>query len=314
VVLLHPLAASRISQARHDQEIRRVFDAESASMRNLVSRQIDLFFDVLHSIGQLHDLSDQISEQDFAEFTRKGMAFQQRVLSAYGFVQRMPHDVRAATDALLIVEPADDGSFATAGIRPEYFPLVYQNPADSLAIPVGTDLATLPGLPDAILRMIQRDGPVLARAIRLQGPSGDTGFFALSPLYQTSPEKALSGFTVSVLWPQQILEQALANVATRDVLVRFYDPGMHESPPADQPAAQLQVVENIAVADAEWRFEARASDEYLQARRSALPPLILTTGSAITLLLSVTIGLLAGRTRRIERGSDRADQRFKKGE
>lgn len=305
VVLIGGIAASlvgaRISQARHDQEIKRVFTAECASMRNLVARQIDLFFDVLHSLGQLHDLSDQISEQDFAEFTRKGMAFQQRVLSVYGFVQRMPHDVRLAAEALHIVEPDSNGNFTTAGVRPEYFPLVYQNPTDALAFPVGTDLAALPGFPDAIVRMIQRDGPVLAREIRLQGRAGDIGFFALSPLYLSGPERSLSGFTVSVLWPQQILEQALANVATKDVLVRFYDPDMHESPPANQPAAKLEVVEGIAVADAEWRFEARASEEYLQARRSALPPLILATGSAITLLLSVTIGLLAGRTRQIER-------------
>ena len=307
VVLVGGLAASftasRISQARHEQEVRRVFTAESASMRNLVSRQIDLFFDVLHSIGQLHDLSDQISEQDFAEFTRKGMAFQRRVLSVYGFVQRMPHELRDAAQTLVIVEPDATGAFVPAAVRPEYFPLVYQNPADALAFPVGTDLAALPGLPDAIIRMIQRDGPVLARTIRLQGAGGDTGYFALSPLYQVpaSPQaKALSGFTVSVLWPQQLLERALADVVTKDVLIRFYDPAMHETPAADAGASSVDVIETVAVADATWRFEARASDEYLQARASVLPKVILAAGSAITLLLSLTIGQLAGRTRRIE--------------
>ncbi len=300
------LFASRVSHSRHEQEVRRVFEAECVSMRNMVMRQIDQFFDVLDSIGQLHDLSDQISERDFAEFTAKGMSFQKKILGGYGFAQRMPHELRSVAESgdgsgFQLLEADSSGAFKPASFRPEYFPLVYQFPSDALGFPTGADLASLPGMPESINAMAQHAGPALARTIRLQSPEGSTGYIALSPLYQAGGTPMLSGFTISVLWPQQILERALSDFATRDVLVRFYDPTMHQTPAGGTEPGSIEYSEAIAVADATWRFEARPSAEYLAARTSALPSLILASGGSITLLLSMTIGLIAGRTRRIEK-------------
>jgi signal transduction histidine kinase len=299
--------ASKLSRDRHEKEIRRVFEAECNAMRNAVTRQLDLFFDVLASIGQLHELSDQISAEDFAEFTSKGMQFQKRILSAYGFVQRMPFEIRQAMaekkdEGLVIVEPDANGKFVSAGNRPEYFPLVYQNPENALAFPTGIDMAVLPGMTEAILGLAARSGPVIASTLRLQNTSGLTGYLALSPLYQSGPEipAYLSGFTVSILWPQEILDRALADIATRDILIRFFDPEMNpEEPPANFPSAN-SVIEPLMVADRSWQFEAIMSPEYLQARHSDLPRVILLSGGSITLLLTATIWLLANRTQKIE--------------
>ncbi|HMO51390.1 MAG TPA: CHASE domain-containing protein [Kiritimatiellia bacterium] len=300
------LFVARIGRERHAQEVRRVFAAEAESMRNSVSRQLDLFFDVLASIGQLHELSDRISVEDFEEFTGKGMQFQRRILSAYGFVQRMPRDIRLAAEAggeITVTEPNAEGAFIPAGDRPEYFPLVYQNPPDALAFPLHVDLAMLPGVPEAILRMHDRRGPVVARALRLQRFDGSLGYFVFSPLYQRTPDADafLSGFTLAILWPQLILERALADVATRDILILFYDPELHPEAGASSASGDDGAVsEDIVVADRVWRFTATPSPEYLAARQSILPGVIMVSGGAITLLLAATIALLAGRTRLIE--------------
>ncbi|HMO03948.1 MAG TPA: CHASE domain-containing protein [Kiritimatiellia bacterium] len=295
---------SRISGNRHHEEIRRIFTAEATSMRNLVARQVETYQEVLQAIGLLHDLSAQITERDFEEFSSKGLAFQRNILGAYGFAQRMPHAVRAELErtgqpALTVLDPAGDGTFRPAATRPEYFPLVHEQPAEALGFPVGADLASLPGFADAIVRLSSRDSPVLVHQIRLQQNDGSVGHFMLSPLYQDAGARVLSGFTLAVLWPQQILERALADIAVKDVLVRFYDPAMHADPDPHNPSG-IAVTQTIPVADAVWRFEARAADEYLRARSTALPGLILGAGSAITLLLAATIAILAGRTRRIE--------------
>lgn len=296
--------AARTSEARHDQEVRRIFAAEAASMRNLVARQIDTYLEVLTAIGLLHDLSAQISAADFEEFSTKGLSFQRNILGTYGFAQRMPHALREEAESgpspsLTVLDPAEDGTFRPAAVRPEYFPLVYAQPPDALGFPVGTDLAGLPGFADTIVRMAERRGPALARQVRLHRADGSAGYFVLSPQYQDANNALLSGFTLAVLWPQALLERALADIAVRDVLVRFYDPVMHAEP-SDTNPADLQVTESIPVADTTWRFEARASAEYLAARTSALPGLILGGGSAIALLLGTTMAMLAGRTRRIE--------------
>lgn len=277
-------------------------------MRNAIARQLDLFFDVLSSIGQLQELSDQISGDDFAEFTSKGMLFQKRILSVYGFVQRVPHDIRLALASkgeggLIISEPDKAGRFVTAGNRPEYFPLVYQNPEGALSFPLGADLSAFPGVSDSIIRMNNRMGPVVAHSLRLQGKDGVIGYFAFSPLYQkiTGGEGAnLSGFTISILWPQDILERALADVAARDVLVRFFDPEIVPDEEGDPNDTHIQVREDIQVADRIWRFHARASPEYLSSKTTILPAVISITGGAITILATATLMLLSNRTRRIE--------------
>jgi len=299
--------ASRVSQTRHDNEIRRVFEAECSAMRNAVSRQLDLFFDVLASIGQLHELSDQISAADFAEFTSKGMSFQKRILSVYGFVQRVPHDIRIAMagkkdSGLVILEPDAAGRFVVAGVRPEYFPIVHQNPEGKMAFPNGTDMAVLPGTSESILRMAEKATPVIARSLRLQDESGAAGYFAFSPLYQNAAGSPLllSGFTVSILWPQTILERALADIAPRDILIRFFDPEMSPEIEKSNASSPHSVIESLMVADRPWRFEAIMSPEYLQTRGTALPRVILFAGGLITLLLTATIWLLANRTSQIE--------------
>jgi len=297
---------AKASKQRHESEVAQLFQAECTSMRNAVARQVDLFFEVLASIGQLHELSDQISAEDFAEFTSKGMQFQKRILSAYGFVQRLPHELRMAMadrgeDKLVILEPDAMGRHVVAGIRPEYYPLVYQNPEGALALPLGMDVGALPGMADAIIRMYQQKAPVIVSHMRMQTRDGVAGYFVLSPIYQQSMEAGeyLSGFTVSILWPQDILERALSDVPTRDVLIRFFDPALHVDH-GDDPAQTLEVIEEITVADSTWRFQARASKEYITARLTILPGVIRLSGAAITILLAAMIWQLAGRTRRIE--------------
>jgi len=299
---------ARISAQRHETEVRRIFTAECDAMRSAIARQLDLFFDVLSSIGQLHELSDQITGEDFEEFTSKGMLFQKRILSVYGFVQRMPHDIRLALAAkpeggLVISEPDKAGRFIPAGNRPEYFPLVYQNPEGALAFPLGADMAAFPGVSDSIIRMNNRMGPVVAHSLRLQGKDGVIGYFAFSPLYQkiSSGGANLSGFTISILWPQDILERALSDVAARDVLVRFYDPEIVPDGDIDPKESHLQIQEDIQVADRIWRFHARASPEYLSSKTTLLPAVITLAGGAITILATATLMLLSNRTRRIEK-------------
>ena len=298
--------AARVSRERGDSETAQVFAAECAAMRNAVSRQLSLYFDVLESIGKLHELSDTISRESFDEFTQKGMQFQKRVLSSYGFVQRIPHDIRAALaekgdGALSILDRAPDGSTRSADARPEYFPLVYQNPANALGFPLGLDLAGLPGLPAAILAMNERMGPAVATAMQVQDRAGRTGYYAFSPLFQMTREgrAIFAGFTISILWPQQILETALENTAVRDVLVRFHDPQTAAANARDE-AAGLAITETIEVAGTPWTFEAVATPEYLEAHRSRLPAVILAAGLAITALATATLVLLANRTRRVE--------------
>jgi signal transduction histidine kinase len=296
------------SRRQHERDLMRVFAAESEAMRQSVVRQLDLFFEVLDSLGALHDLSDRITPRDFEEFSSKGMQFQRRLLGRYGFVQRIPLPLRVALErdeaaALRVVELGRDGQWINAALRPEYFPLIYQHPENGLGLPLGADVGALPGGDETMARMMERDGPAVARFMQQSDEALGTGYLVFSP-FQRRAEEAESerqaGFIVSVLWPHQLLDRALADVATRDVLVRFYDPELHPGVARDVPDERLALQADITVADRVWRFETTASTEYLDARRTRLPVVLAGAGGVITLLLSATIWVLAGRTQRIE--------------
>lgn len=311
-VLLAGLAATALlvanSQRQHDQDVMRVFAAESEAMRQSVARQLDLFFEVLDSLGALHDLSDRITPQDFEEFSSKGMQFQRRLLGRYGFVQRIPLPLRVALErepdaSLRITELSREGAWVNAGLRPEYFPLIYQYPEGGLGFPVGADIGALPGGAETIARMMERAGPAVARLMQQSDAELDIGYLVFAPLQKrantTNPAQD-AGFIVSVLWPHQLLDRALTDVATRDVLVRFYDPEIHPDAARDAADGRPSLEAEITVADRIWRFETTASAEYLAERRTHLPVVLAGAGGVITLLLSATMWALAGRTRRIE--------------
>ena len=305
--LLGSLLLANANRKRHEMESMRVFTAESSAMRNAVARQVELYFTVLDSIGKLHDLSDRISAEDFEEFTSKGMQFQRGILGAYGFVQRVSHSLRIAIDAegideLHILEPGPAGDYIPAETRSEYFPLVYQNPENALGVPLGADFAALPGMADLITSMFREKSPVINGSLRLQSTPDQFGHFVCSPLYQRdeSGREFLSGFTVSIFWPQQILDRALSDIAPNDVLIRFFNPAFHHDT-SHEFSEKFEVTGEIELAGTSWRFQTRASREYLEARQTILPGVILFSGASVTILLATILWQLAGRTRRIER-------------
>ena len=101
--------------------------------------------EVLDSIRQLHSLSDQVSAAAFDEIVHKGMIYQQRILGAYGFAQRIPQDMRATYEQQPgsaghpIVKGDGKGVFEPMSKEPEYFPLTYQTPPGGLGVPLGYD-------------------------------------------------------------------------------------------------------------------------------------------------------------------------------
>jgi len=211
IVLLSGIAITLMlsitSKQRHEREVLRIFTAESEAMRSSVKKQIDLFFEVLSSMGSLHELSTEISEEDFEEFSRTGLRFQQNILGAYGLIQRVPHEIRSVLEQdgstpLIIVAPAEDGALSPSASRPEYFPLMFEKPSGSLGIPVGLDLLQMPGFFDAINSAITRKGPSLSSTLRVHRDESGSGCWALSPLFQQpeqSTEPVITGFLISIL-------------------------------------------------------------------------------------------------------------------
>ncbi len=294
------------SLASGDREARRIeseFHFEAQTLARAVDREMGLFASVLASLGELHTLSDAVSEEAFAEFVGKGLLHQKSILGPFGFAQRIPFDVRAAiefageagTGRFRIVDWTPQG-LMPADERDEYYPLTYQSPENGLGLPLGVDLGALPGQREAIERMRAGGGPSLGAPIQAPDPSAPSGFLILAPI---SAGGEFRGFTVARLWPQLLLERALRQARLQQVQVTFYDPAYGVPPAAD---TALYVAEfSVALADQEWVLRCEAGEEYRAVRGAGVARWIMAGGVAGTLLLAATLGQLAGRARAIER-------------
>jgi signal transduction histidine kinase len=301
-------AAWQASRLRERHHVEASFATEADELARMLSREIRLFTDVLGSLGQLHTLSDRISVEDFEEFARKGMSHQESVLGAFGFAQRIPDELRASLERpapgkpafrLLEMDPAS--GWRPAEARPEYFPLMYQHPAEALGIPAGFDLASVPDNLSAIARMTLSGRPALGAMTLRRGPPEVTGFLVFAPILgedlgQTPRE--LTGLTVSVLWPQEFLIRALGRPRVEGLRVNLFDP----SAGAPAPGGNVVMVADreIALADRVWTLRCEALPAYAASLRTPLPAIILAFGVLTSLLLTGLALVMATHTVRVE--------------
>ncbi len=301
------LWAAQSARLRERQRIDAEFRAEAQALARAVEREMALFTSVLASLGDLHTLSEGISAADFAEFARKGLSHQKSILGPFGFAQRIPLEVRVALESSEnpkseIESPQSSilefgpGGPQPAGLRPDYFPLTYQTPDGGLNLPLGFDLATLPGQAEAIARMATGGGPALGASIGAAEPGGASGFLVSAPI---GAGEAFRGFTLARLWPQELLDRALRQARVRQLQVTLFDPVYGRPPVAT--TARFSAEFPVALADQAWVLRCEAGADYQETRTGRAWLLILAGGSAATLLLALVLGLLSSRARAIER-------------
>ncbi len=282
------------------------FRLECENLRAVVSREITLFLDVLDSLRQLHSLSDRISPAAFQEMATKGLHHQQSILGAYGFAQRISRDLRSSFEKTyrdsgmpdFVISAAGTGNrWPPAPDQPDYYPLTYQNPDRGLGLPLGFDFSSDPVTRAAIDRAAASGNATLGQAT---GQAESRGWYALAPIlypqFKEAPAGFLVGFTVAILRPAPLLARALRSTQLRGITCMLAD-----APQARFTPGPFEYDAEVAVADQRWRLRCAAGPAYLDGLRSGQPEIILAAGLLVTVLLTVLLGVMADRTRRIAR-------------
>jgi signal transduction histidine kinase len=295
-----------------DRSIRQRFETEAAGWRNAVADQMDHFISVLDSIRHLHNLSDRISAEDFAEFVSKGMRYQQETLGVFGFAQEVTREGRAeferqplgaGVSASAIIETAPGGALQPATARERYYPMLYLSPERGLDLPRGYDLGSDPANFAAIERMRKTGAPALG--ISLLGADGTDVRLVFSPILvpqYSEEDKAyyvhMRGFAFALLRPDELLRRAMPTNST-DKVNAVLSPGSapwFRSSSDDEPSYEG----SLSVADELWLFRCAAGDGYLAAHRSRQPATLFLSGLIIAALLALQVYHLSGATRRTE--------------
>ncbi|MBN2564033.1 MAG: CHASE domain-containing protein, partial [Phycisphaerae bacterium] len=233
-----------LCQARRAWEGRLFKDAFNNTSRNLslvVERELNLFVDVLESLGRLHSISGDVDRRDFEEFVGKGLIYHRYVLDVFGWAARVPRTERALYEAAMRqggysefrVQEKSGEALVDAAERPEYFPVSYAEPSGAPAIPLGLDLAA-----EAANREAMTESRATGQT-RIGGGAG-TARFVFSPIYRgelppgTARESRgdVDGFVVAALDPERVLRRALSYVGPQGIHVYVFDQeeGAHGSP------------------------------------------------------------------------------------
>ncbi|MFH1143191.1 MAG: CHASE domain-containing protein, partial [Candidatus Eisenbacteria bacterium] len=321
-------------QARRAWESRLFDDAFRGVARNLnfvLERELNLFVEVLESLGRVHSISADVDRQAFAEFVSKGLLYHRYVLDVFGWAPRVPYAERPLYEAAMrqggypdfrLLEMGE-GELVDAPARPEYFPISYAEPPDARAIPLGLDLASDPASRQAM------ETSRTAGQTTVGGTAGrGAGRLVFSPIYRgelppgASREQRgdVDGFVVAVLEPERVLRRALSYVGPQGIDVYVLDP---KAPAGEQvlyiaagrriPAATVEDLEenasrvkiptyryDISVAGRAWTVVCVPSSSFIDLYRTWQPLGLLLSGLVVTALVTSQLLFVAGRARKIE--------------
>src|SRR5260221_9218577 len=196
--------------------------------------------EVLHSIAALHAVRSDISSNEFHDFVQRALARQHEIqaLSWNHFVvadARWGFERREAAGGQRNYEFREllaSGELVRAGVRSEYVPVQFIEPAAGNAAALGYDLNSDPSRRLGIEQARDTGQAVATRPIHLaQSADSEAGFLVLLPVYTTAviPETVeerraqLAGFAVAVFRVKDLVGATFNKPSGKGIGVAIFD-------------------------------------------------------------------------------------------
>lgn len=315
-----------VRTAWEGRALEEAFKAESAHLTVVVEREVNLFLDVLDSLGRLHGLSSDVDQQAFAEFVKKGLLYHKQILGVFGWAPRVSAAERGLYEEAMRrsgsvgfeIRQRQGGAFQTAGPADDYFPVSYTEPSGIAELPLGLDLASDPENLSALVRARDTGRTSAGDTIRLPDePLEQSARLLFSPIYRSDApirgeaerRTALLGYVLAVLQPSHLLKKAMAHLGARGIDFQILDEAwqrylfIYSADGSDTPDkwGGLLAESTIDVGGRPWRIVSRPSAHFIRAHHTWQPWGLLVGGLVITALLTMQVALIGSRTREIER-------------
>lgn len=188
---------------------------------------IEEYLQVTRSLGALYDISGQVTEENFQRFSQSffenypgifGMAWLEKVPQSErrAFEQRMQAQGK---ENYQIRDRAADGNLVPAGDRPEYFPIIYAQPASRTAEVIGLDPSYDHRVREAIIRG-KNEGQISVTERFVLGDGKTYGVAMFRPVYQGGEQptgigdrhNTFMGMTYTVYSLSNLLEKSLGGL------------------------------------------------------------------------------------------------------
>ncbi len=305
-------------------EERARFEEAMLDTQRAVDRRMDTYIDAMLEGRGLFAASDSVTREEWHEYvTASDLMGRYPGIRAIAYAGRVPLDEREAHARALRAEGFASYEVRPAGERYEYFPLRYVEPFDgpnrSL---LGYDFYSDPVNRSAMEQARDTGLPRASGRVDLRsfGYPQQPGFLVYTPVYrdgaslETTDERreALQGYIVSVFRTGELLKGIFGEQADPRIGLEVYDGAaptrenlLHDdgSVAAGGPsgAAALRDVGTLEVAGRIWSLHFDASPAFGSGWQANLPPFVLLSGLAVSLMLFGITWMLAASRFRAER-------------
>jgi len=313
-----------------------------------LKRELENNLDALESLQALYYHSEKdvdVTRSEFRNFT--GHILKQRInIQALEWSPRVPASRRKAYEKAAredglpdfqITERIAQGKMKRAERRKEYFPVYFVEPHKGNEIALGFDLASNPKRLEA-LEAAGKTGKMLAtaRITLVQEKENQFGFIVFAPVYSKrallnsdrARADALEGFALGVFRIGEIVEKSMSYLKPEGVDFLIYDAAApekerflytHESRTRktpllnkEQPETGLRDTKTLDVAGRKWQITYSATPDFIAARNSRRPWVILFAGLALTGLVAGFLFSSARHAERAERAGEAIEASEKK--
>jgi CHASE1-domain containing sensor protein len=325
------------TRAQEQERLRLLFERQAETLAQTLENSLDDYLDVLFAIESFHASSGQLSRQAFRTFVQRVFA-RHPGLQAVSWDLRVPDERREVYEQAVrregfsdfqITEQSAPGALVPTVRRPEYVVVTYIVPYRGNEPAFGFDVASAPDRLAALQRARDTGQPAATGRLTLVQERGHQfGLLVFVPVYDhglphaTVEERRqnLQGYVSGVFRIGDIVGASLQGLEREGIVLRIED----ETAPMDQrllydsrarglqglgPAFDEAFGENptgmhwqttVELADSRWGLRFAPTLNYLAARQSLQPWVVLGGGLAFTSLLGAFLLIVTGRAIIIE--------------
>ncbi len=300
------------------KKIAQEFEQDGADIVASIERSIETNLQNLESIVGLYNASENVTRQEFQEFTNPYLA-NNSAIQALEWIPRVADGERKAYEQAAredgfvnfeITEQNTNRQIVKAKSRNEYFPVYFVEPYQGNEAALGFDLASNPAWLEALQLARDTDKAIATAPITLVQKSDlpKKGFLVFSPIYQHNTltdsvadrRQNLAGFALGVFTIGDIVQGALHYLQPKDIDVVLIN---ESAPPEDRifytsssltPEAieannshpDIYHHQKLNVAEQQWLIVTHPSSAYILQRTTWHPLGVLGGGMLLTIILS----------------------------
>jgi len=284
------------------------FERRASTVTAVLRTQLSTYEEVVSDLASYLEVAPAVSRRDFAAFSARALATHPG-LSALRWHPRVAADERAAFEAraarevpgFAFRELGPDGAIRAAGLRDEYVPILYAEPASYPAV-LGFDTASDAVRRAALARAARSPGlSVTPRIDLVQTSARDAppGVLLISAVRDRATG-AVRGYAVAVFQLQALLDAALHETDHDGLVASLVDASAGSAlldraggaEAAASPLGRHRVA--VAFGDRRWRIEIAPTPAYVAAQRSWYSWVVLAGGLAFVAMLGLVLLMTTG--------------------